>query len=231
LLDQADDLQFLGSRVAEDEAKGKVGPNGTGCGKQCAEYLRASANYASLLGAVNERFEEFKQAKARAEILHANMTNLSSSDSTAAGQARFAGFAAELGRQIAAMDALTALPLIAQAGMIRVDTKNGVTTQRDTELTKELNDKVKRIKAERKPVPPVAYLTTSKAPATLDHPYAVPGAWLVGVAFDLLPLIMFLMMMLAYSEARTPHQPLPAFVRAGGRELDVAGPRLVQAAE
>ncbi len=211
--------------LADAEARGNVSAHGKGCGRQCDMYKRSASAFDALQNSVNGRFSEFNTAKDRAiEILTA-MSKLASNDSTPAGQGIFARLAAELSQQYAKMNAMTALPLVGQSGIIEAERNNGVTTVRNEELTKKLQDRAAKIKAERKPLEQLSYNTTSKAPATLDHAYAVPGAWLVGVAFDLLPFIMFLMMMLAYSEARTPYQPMPEFAPIGGREVDEGGNR------
>ena len=57
-----------------------------------------------------------------------------------------------------------------------------------------------------------------KAVATLDYASSVPGAWIVGVGFDLLPLVMLAILMLAFAEAREPYQPRKPFTVVGGRE-------------
>ena len=89
---------------------------------------------------------------------------------------------------------------------------------RDEAQTKRLVDAARRIKADRKPVEVHTYMPTSKAVATLDYASSVPGAWIVGVGFDLLPLVMLALLMLAFAEAREPYQPRKPFTVVGGRE-------------
>ena len=89
---------------------------------------------------------------------------------------------------------------------------------RDEAQTKRLVDAARRIKADRKPVEVHTYMPTSKAVATLDYASSVPGAWIVGVGFDLLPLVMLALLMLAFAEAREPYQPRKPYTVVGGRE-------------
>ena len=77
---------------------------------------------------------------------------------------------------------------------------------------------VEQVPAAAQPVEVHTYMPTSKAVATLDYASSVPGAWIVGVGFDLLPLVMLALLMLAFAEAREPYQPRKPFTVVGGRE-------------
>ena len=201
---------------------------GKGCGPLCDTYKGAAASYSAKRADVEAVFDSFNAEKAKAEELRSKMNEIASGDSTKEGQAQFIKLAAEYAQQVAKMDALSSLPRVG-GGIIEVSKANNVTTAKNEKFTQELKDKVKQLKQARLPVPSAIYATMSKATATLEYASVVPGAWLVGVAFDLLPFIMFLMMMLAYSEARTPYQPMPEFAPIGGRELDVFGNRTLRA--
>jgi hypothetical protein len=192
------------AKLAEDEERGTVSGK-TGCGKDCDTYKRASAAYAAQHANVEAVFEEFKAEKAKAIELREAMNKIASGDASPDGQAKFSGMAAHYGQLVAKMDALTALPRVG-SGIVQVEKQNGITSIKNESLTKELKDKVKAIKDARKPVPAAFYATMSKSTATIEYAGDVIAPWLVGVAFDLLPFIMFVMMMLAYSEARTPYE-------------------------
>jgi hypothetical protein len=83
---------------------------------------------------------------------------------------------------------------------------------------------VRKIEASHQTVDAIPYVPTNQGMATWDFASAVPGAWLVGIAIDLLPFLVLLLLMLTHSEARQPYvERLPFTVVAGVRDLRAAG--------
>jgi hypothetical protein len=75
------------------------------------------------------------------------------------------------------------------------------------------------MKAERRPVELDPYRPVSKAVATIEYADSVAGSWIMGIGFDVIPFVMLLLLLLAFSEAREPWQPRRPFeVIGGGRE-------------
>lgn len=120
--------------LADSEARGNVSGS-KGCGPKCDMYKRSAASFDALQNSVNARFSEFNTAKDKAVEVLTAMTKLASNDSTPAGQGKFAGLAAELSQQYAKMNAMTALPLVGQSGIINVESKDGLTTVKNESLT------------------------------------------------------------------------------------------------
>ena len=206
--------------VAEGEAKYGTVSGKVGFGPRADSLRRSAEAMDSLQSSVNDRFKAYEEERGRADALLADITKLANSPaaSTVEGQSAFAALAARLYQGFAGMDHITALPLIEQAGRVNVEEKGGVIAIRDEAQTRRLYESARRIKTDRRPVDARTYMPTSKAVATLDYAGSVPGAWIVGVAFDLLPVIMLVLLMVAYAEARTPYEPRRPFAVVGGRE-------------
>jgi hypothetical protein len=206
--------------VAEAEARHGTVSGRAGAGPRADSLRRSAEAMDALQASVNGRFRAFEEERAKTETLIADMTRLANAPaaSTTDGQTRFADMAARLYQAFAGMERITALPLVEQTGRVQVEEKAGIIATRDEAQTKRLADAARRIRADRRPVELQTYLPTTKAVATLDHAGSVPGAWIVGVGFDLLPLVMLALLMLAYAEAREPFQPRKPFAVVGGRE-------------
>lgn len=206
--------------LAEAEAKHGSVSGKPGAGPRADSLRRSAEDFEALQASINERFQAFEEARAKSDGQLAEMTKLANSPtaSTVEGQTRFASLAARLYQDFSSMDRITALPLIEQRGRIQVEEKAGTVAIRDEAQTKRLYDAARRIRSERKSVETHVYHPASKAVATLDHAGSVPGAWIVGVAFDVLPLLMLALLMLGFAEAREPYKPHRAFTVVGGRD-------------
>jgi hypothetical protein len=208
--------------VAEREAKygsvsGKVGD-----GPRTAALRSAAASFDQLQQEINDRFAEFVRARAQADSTLAELTKLANSatGTTADGQTRFSALAADLYQQFAAMERITALPLVEQRGLVLFNETNGAVNTQDEAQTKRLHGAVRKLRSERQPVENEPYRPVSKAVATLDYADSVAGSWIMGVGLDIIPLLMLLMLLLAFSEAREPYQPRRPFeVIGGGRDV------------
>ncbi len=206
--------------IAEAEARHGTVSGKPGAGPRADSLRRSAEAMDGLQASVNGRFHAFEEERSKTESLIADMTRLANSPvaATVEGQTRFADMAARLYQVFSSMERITALPLVEQTGRVQVEEKAGIIATRDEAQTKRLVDAARRIKADRKPVEVHSYMPTSKAVATLDYASSVPGAWIVGVGFDLLPLVMLALLMLAFAEAREPYQPRKPFTVVGGRE-------------
>jgi hypothetical protein len=111
------------------------------------------------------------------------------------------------------MDRMSLLPQLKLRGIVIVKTQIGgsaadnlknieVTLEKQTG---ELQRAVKKIETSRLSTEALPYAPTNQGTATWEHASAVPGAWLVGLGIDLLPLLVLLLLMLTHGEARDPH--------------------------
>jgi hypothetical protein len=205
--------------IADREAKYGSVSGKTGEGPRTAMLRSAAASFDQLQQEINERFAEFERARTQADATLADLTKLANSPAGATidGQTRFSALAAGLYQQFAAMQRITALPLVEQRGIVLVNETNGTVSTHDESQTKRLHGVVRKLKAERQPVSNEPYRPTSKAIATLDHADSVAGPWIVGVGLDVIPLVMLLIMLLAFTEAREPYQPRRQFEVIEGR--------------
>jgi hypothetical protein len=120
-------------------------------------------------------------------------------------------------QRLAAMERITALPLVEQRGIVLVNETNGGVVTHDESQTRRLHGAVRKLQAERKPVSNEPYRPISKAMATLDYADSVAGPWILGVGLDFIPFVMLLILLLAFSEAREPYQPRRHFEVIDGR--------------
>jgi hypothetical protein len=208
--------------IAEREAKYGTVSGKTGEGPRTSVLRSAASSFEQLQQEINERFAEFGRARAQADATLADLTKLANSPAgaTTDGQTRFSALAAGLYQQFAAMERISALPLVEQRGIVLVNETNGAVVTHDESQTKRLHGAVRKLQAERKPVSNEPYRPISKAMATLDYADSVAGPWIMGVGLDVIPFVMLLILLLAFSEAREPYQPRRHFeVIGGGREV------------
>jgi hypothetical protein len=177
---------------------------------------------------------DFLELREQAESLLADLSKIANSPeaATAPSQARFSAIASHYFQKLREMERLSLLPQIKLGGIVVLigstgspiaDSVNNIQATLH-EQTRELQAAARKIEASRQPVDPVAYIPTNQGMATWEFANVVPGAWLVGIGIDLLPLLVLLLLMLAHSEARHPYVERSPFSVVGGvRDLRSAG--------
>jgi hypothetical protein len=209
--------------MLKDEIGGKMGNPG-GDGPKAATYRRAADDMDALHGEVSAAFDKSKLARKKSRDLIQEMTVLANGRHGASeeGQIKFAAMAARLDGGFAEIDQITALPLVGRTGIVSVKSLGAEIVSKDEQFTKSLVEAARRIKEERRPLKGVVYEPTTRAQAVIDYfSVAVPG-WIVAVAFDTLPFLMFLMMMIGFAEARDEYRPRRPFEVLPGGKNEVA---------
>ena len=169
----------------------------------------------SLVATMQRTQKDFADHHDMAQQILADLAKLANSSeaATAATQARFSETAGHFFQKLREMDRMSLLPQLKLRGIVIVKTQIGgsaadnlknieVTLEKQTE---ELQRAVKKIETSRLSTEALPYAPTNQGTATWEHASAVPGAWLVGLGIDLLPLLVLLLLMLTHGEARDPH--------------------------
>ncbi len=188
--------------MADDEKRGKLG-NPAGDGPRAATLRRAAEDMQALNTTVNETFEKSKDSRDRARGILQELVVLANGKKGLGeeGQARFAELSARLHANFAETNQITALPMIEKTGVIDVTNMGNLVSSKDEQFTKSLVESARRLKEERRPLKTAIYEPTTRSQAVIDNfEVAIPG-WIVAVAFDTLPLLMFLMMLVGYAKA------------------------------
>src|SRR5262249_47494092 len=139
--------------MADDEKKGNLG-GPVGDGPRAAMFRRAAEAMQSLHTTVNDTFEKSKEARGKSRNLLDELTVLANSRKglTEEGQAKFAEISSRLSADFAAINQITALPLIEKTGVIDVKSIGASVSSQDEAFTKSLFESARRLKEERRGV-------------------------------------------------------------------------------
>ncbi|MCG3775347.1 MAG: hypothetical protein JW395_2179 [Nitrospira sp.] len=190
----------------------------------------AADSMESLVATMQRTQKDFADHRELADQTLADLAKLanSSEGATSATQAKFSETAGHFFQKLREMERLSLLPQVKLRGIVIVKTQIGGSVAdnlKNIEVsldkqTEELQRAVKKIEGSRLSTEVLPYAPTNQGTATWEHAGAVPGAGLVGLGIDLLPLLVLLLLMLTHGEARDPHVSRPPFsVVDGGNSV------------
>jgi len=117
-------------------------------------------------------------------------------------QQEFVQKATDASSLLARLDGITGVQEAQNFGVVAIDTKLGDLKVQVDALTDELRRTAKGVEEKRKKVEAPFYAPTTGAVAIIEYPSASPGAWIVGVAIDVVPFLVLLLLVLCHAEAR-----------------------------
>jgi hypothetical protein len=120
----------------------------------------------------------------------------------AANQRDFIQKATEASATLSRLDRISSVVDAMNYGMITVDNKAGDLRVQIEQQTGELRGTAKTAEEKRKKIESPLYMPVSGAVAIIEYPLASPGAWIVGVAIDVVPFLMLLLLVLDAAEQR-----------------------------
>jgi hypothetical protein len=169
---------------------GKVGD-----GAVTALYRSVSDSMGKLTRVIDDKLTDSKETQKKALSLVKDMKQ-------STNQKEFVQKATDVSSLLNKLDNISAVQDAMNYGVITVDTKNGDLRMQVDNLTGELRRTAKATDDQRKKIEAPFYSPTTGALAIMEYPSASPGGWIVGVAIDIVPFLVLLLLMLTHAEHR-----------------------------
>ena len=169
---------------------GKVGD-----GAVTALYRSVSDSMGKLARVIDDKLTDSKETQKKALSLVKDMKQSTS-------QKEFVQKATDVSSLLNKLDNISAVQDAMNYGVITVDTKNGDLRMQVDNLTGELRRTAKATDDQRKKIEAPFYSPTTGALAIMEYPSASPGGWIVGIAIDIVPFLVLLLLMLTHAEHR-----------------------------
>jgi hypothetical protein len=166
-----------------------------GDGAVTALYNSVSESMGKLARLIDDKLTDSSETQKKALSLVKDMKQ-------AASQKEFVQKATDVSSLLNKLDNISAVQDAMNYGVVTVDTKNGDLRMQVDNLTGELRRTAKATDDKRKKIEAPFYSPTSGALAIMEYPSASPGGWIVGVAIDIVPFLVLLLLVLNHAEYR-----------------------------